>query len=147
MALAEGELLELPKAVERRPVLGISVTWQEPQTRAAYPVAFELYRKMREREERWPPRHVRLGHQVDHRQWEQWTSRGESEVVLEVRAGAPPRIQRMIGRVLRSIRYGKSAERAISTVSRQLRVTPSCVRAWIAAHVQYRRCMADDRPR
>ncbi len=144
MALAEGELLEFRKAVERRPIPELSVTWQEPRTRASYPIAFEPYRKMREREERWLPRHVRLGHQVDHRQWEQWTSRGVSEVVLEIRAGAPPRIQRMIGRVLRSIRYGRSAERAISTVSRQLRVTPSCVRAWIAAHIQYRRRMADD---
>jgi hypothetical protein len=51
----------------------------------------------------------------------------------------------MIGRVLRSIRYGKSAERAIGSASRQLRVTPSCVRAWIAGHVQYRWRMPEDR--
>ena len=145
MARAERELLAFPKAVEQRRVLRLPVTWQEPETRASYPLAFEPYRKMREREERWPPRHERLGHQVDHWQWEQWASRGQNEVVFEVRAGAPPRIQRMIGRVLRSIRYGKSAERAISSASRQLRVTPSCVRAWIAGHVHYRWRMAEDR--
>jgi hypothetical protein len=146
MARADREVLAFSTAVARRRDLRLPVTWQEPQTQAVYPLAFEPYRKIREREERWPPRHERLGYQVDHWQWEQWTSRGASEVVLEVRAGAPPRIQRMIGRVLRSIRYGRSAERAISNASRQLRVPPSCVRAWIAAHVQYRRVAADLAP-
>jgi hypothetical protein len=123
--------------------LRLGARWREPETRHVYPFAFESYRQMREREERWPPRHERLGYQVEHRQWEQWTSRGGLEDVFEVRPEAPPRIQRLIGGVLRSIGSGTPADRAISHASRQLRVTPSRVRAWIAAHIRYQRPLVD----
>jgi hypothetical protein len=113
--------------------------WREPRTQTVYPFEFEAYRRMREREERWPTRHERLGHQVDRHQWREWLSGPPSLVSFEIRPEVPSRIQRTIGDVLRSIGHGRSADRAIRLVSRRLRVKPLRVRSWIAAHVRWRR--------
>jgi hypothetical protein len=113
--------------------------WREPRTQTVYPFEFDAYRRMREREERWPTRHERLGHQVNCHQWREWLSGPPSIVSFEIRPEVPSRIQHMIGDVLRSIGRGRSADRAIRLVSRRLRVKPLRVRGWIAAHVRWRR--------
>jgi hypothetical protein len=124
----------------QRSVMPESLGWREPRSHTVYPFGFEAYRRAREREERWPARHQRLGHQVDRQQWREWTSRPASTAVaLEIAHKVPPRIHRVIGAVLRSIRHGQSADQAIRQVSRRLRVKPFRVRAWIAANVQCRR--------
>ena len=112
--------------------------WREPLTRGLYPFSFEAYRARRESEERWPPRHQRLGAQVDREQWRQWAIPGPVVVELVVRSTAPPRIQRIIGEVLRAIRHGASAKQAIRAAARRLRVKPVRVRSWIATHVACR---------
>jgi len=109
--------------------------WREPATHGVYPFAFEAYRARREREERWPARHQRLGTQVDREQWRRWVGGVPLVVEFEVQPTAPPRIQRVIGEILRAIRHGASANEAIRAASRRLRVRPGRVRAWIAAHV------------
>jgi hypothetical protein len=111
-------------------------------TRGLYPFAFEAYRARREREERWPPRHQRLGAQVDREQWRHWALPGPVVVELIVRSTAPPRIQRTIGEILRAIRHGASANQAIRAASRRLRVKPMRVRIWLAAHTACRQAPA-----
>lgn len=112
--------------------------WVEPTTRNAYPLAFEAYRQKREREERWPSRHERLGHQVERHQWQQWTTGPQIAVTLAMRPTAPPRIQRVIREILRAIRNGRSANQAIHQASQRLRVKSFRVRSWIAAHIECR---------
>ena len=58
--------------------------WVEPQTQVPYPQEYEEYRRVRETEERWPPRHRTLGPDVDPRARERVTM-----LAVRASAGAP----------------------------------------------------------
>jgi hypothetical protein len=127
--------------------------WAEPGTQHTYPVSFEAYRRAREAEEKYAPRHRTLGAAVDRYVWDQWrvasASPPEVEVLLTLRADAPPRIRRMALEILRAIRRGRPANEAIGHVSRRFGLRRQRAQACLAAclGVQRRPVLDDTAPR
>lgn len=109
--------------------------WAEPGTPHTYPLSFEAYRRTREAEERPLPRHQGLGPAVDHFVWNRWriAPTPEVEVLLTMRADAPPRIRRMTAEILRAIRHGQPAADAIRHVSRRFGLRRARAQACLAA--------------
>jgi hypothetical protein len=109
--------------------------WAEPGTRLTYPLLFEAYRRTREAEDKPLPRHLTLGAATDRHVWNQWRAAPEPEVevLLTMRADAPPRVRRMVAEVLHAIRRGRPAAQAIRRVSRRFGLRQSRTRACLAA--------------
>ena len=114
--------------------------WIEPGTRDVYPVAYGAYRRKREAQEKRPPRHRQLGPDIDHLVWRRClTSVSDVDIVLAIRPGTPPRIQRMVSEVLARIRRGRSASQAIRDVARRFSLRHGRALAFIAANVMLER--------
>jgi hypothetical protein len=114
--------------------------WIEPGTREAYPIAYRGYRDKREAQERWPARHRPLAPDIDHYVWRrQLAAAGDAEVVLTVRPGTPPRVQRMVAEVLGGIRRGRSATDAIRVVARRFDLRVSRTRGFLSAGITFER--------
>jgi len=112
-----------------------TLCWAEPGTQHTYPLSYEAYRRAREAEEKPLPRHLGLGPAVDHHVWDRWrlAPMPEVEVLLTMRADAPPRIRRMAAEILRAIRRGRPAEEAIRHVSRRFGLRQARAQACLAA--------------
>lgn len=113
--------------------------WIEPGTGRTYPYRFEVYRRLRETEERPLPRHRGLGADVDRYVWRRWGA-GRSpdiDVQLTLRPDTSPRIRRLAGQILGAIRRGRPAADAISETSRRFGLRPSRTRAFLAASMQF----------
>ena len=94
--------------------------WIEPGTREAYPVAYGAYRRKREAQEKRPARHRQLGSDIDYDLWRRWLTTGaDADIVLAVRPGTSPRVQRLVTQVLWGIRRGRPANEAIRHVARR----------------------------
>ena len=112
--------------------------WVEPHTQVPYPQEFEEYRRVRETEERWPPRHRTLGPDVDRYLWEWWQqSAPQTEVVMSFGSGTSPRVRRLVGDVLRAIARGRPASEAIRHSARRFGLRKGQARAFIAAGITY----------
>jgi hypothetical protein len=109
--------------------------WAEPGTQQTYPLSYDAYRRTREAEEKPLARHQTLGAAVDYHVWDRWRrpQTPEVEVRVTVRADAPPRIRRMAGEVLRAIRRGQPADKAIRRVSRRFGLRQARVQACLGA--------------
>lgn len=110
-------------------------SWIEPHTCRAYPFRYEAYRSVREAQERPIPGHRTLAADVDYYVWRRWgTARSpDVEIRLTLRHGTSPRIQRLVGEILRAIRSGRPAPDAIRQVSRRFGLRPTRARACLAA--------------
>lgn len=115
--------------------------WVEPRTHLSYPVTFAAYRRTREAEEKWPPRHRMLDLEVDRHVWRQWLlpTATERDVVLIFRNGVSPRIKRIVVEVLRDIGRGFPAPKAIRRVSRRFGLRQGQTRAFISAGIDFER--------
>ena len=113
--------------------------WIEPRTHLAYPLSFTAYRRTREAQEKSPPRHRGLGPEIDRYVWRRWQrSPAENvEVVLTFRPGTSPRVQRIVGEVLRAIRRGRPAADAIHHVARRFGLRYANARAFISAGLRF----------
>ena len=113
--------------------------WIEPQTGQTYPTSYGEYRRAREAQEKSPARHRGLGPEVDRHILQHWRRRWEPDVdvVLTFRAGAPPRVQRLVGEVLRSIRRGRPAGEAIRHVARRFGLRRAQAYAFISAAIAF----------
>ena len=113
--------------------------WIEPRTHLAYPLSFTAYRRTREAQEKSPPRHRGLGPEIDRYIWRRWQrSPAENvEVVLTFRPGTSPRVQRIVGEVLRAIRRGRPAADAIHHVARRFGLRYANARAFISAGLRF----------
>jgi hypothetical protein len=113
--------------------------WVEPQTQVPYPQEYEEYRRVRETEERWPPRHRTLGPDVDRYVWEWWqqSAGGETEVVMSFGSQTSPRVRRLVGEVLRAIARGRPASEAIRHVGRRFGLRKGQACDFIAAGITY----------
>ena len=120
--------------------------WIEPDTGDAYPVAYCAYRHKRERQDRWPPRHRPLAPDVDHLMWRRAAAASDVEVILTVRPGTPPRVQRIVAEVLSAIRRGRSATDAIRRVARRFGLRHGRARDFITAGVSVERRALETMP-
>lgn len=113
--------------------------WVEPGTRVVYPTSYCAYRRTREAEEKPPPRHCGFGPEIDRYIWRRWRGpvAAEVDVVLSFRPGASPRVQRMVGEVLRAIRRGRPAGEAIRHVARRFGLRHAHARAFITAGIAF----------
>jgi len=113
--------------------------WIEPRTHLAYPLSFSAYRRTREAQEKFPPRHRGLGPEIDRYVWRRWQrSPAETvDVVLTFRPGTSPRVQRIVGEVLRAIRRGQPATDAIHQVARRFGLRHANARAFISAGLRF----------
>jgi hypothetical protein len=113
--------------------------WVEPGTHRTYPLSYWAYRRTREAQEKSPPRHCTLGPEVDRYVWHRWRGPAASEldVVLTFRPGVSPRIQRIVGEVLRAIRRGQPAREAIRRVARRFGLRHAHARAFITDAIAY----------
>src|SRR5262250_1032508 len=113
--------------------------WVEPSTHMVYPMSYQAYRRTREAQEKPPPRHCTLGAAIDRHVWRQWQRPAVSEVdvILAFRQGAPPRVQRLVGEVLRAIRRGRPAREAIRQVARRFGLRHTRARAFITAGITF----------
>ncbi len=127
-SIARSRLDTMPPAIEGAEDAGRTVqtpapvdasTWIEPGTGRAYPMSYAAYRRAREAEEKPLPRHRTLGPDVDRYLWRRWRGAAapEVDIILTVRADAPPRVRRIVAEVLLAIRRGQSAGHAIRRVS------------------------------
>ena len=109
--------------------------WAEPGTRHSYPLSYDAYRRTREAEDKWLPRHRTLDRATDRHVWNRWRAAPapEVEVLLTMRADAPPRIRRVVAEVIRAIRRGRPAAKAIGRVSRRFGLRQAHTRAYLAA--------------
>ena len=114
-------------------------SWVEPGTSVIYPTAYRAYRRAREAQEKTPPRHCRLGPEVDRHVWRSWASQRATEVdvVLTFRPGASPRVLRIVSEVLRAIRRGRPAGDAIRHVARRFGLRYSHARACISHAIAF----------
>ena len=121
--------------------------WIEPGTRLAYPTAFDAYRRTREAQEKWPPRHRTLGPDVDRYIWRARLRPADSDVdvVLVFRDGVSPRLQRIVAEVLRGIGRGWPAAEAISHVARRFGLRQGQARAYISAGLGFKLRARNDR--
>lgn len=113
--------------------------WIEPRTHLAYPLSFSAYRRTREAQEKFPPRHRGLGPEIDRYVWRRWQrSPAETvDVVLTFRPGTSPRVQRIVGEVLHAIRRGQPATDAIHQVARRFGLRHANARAFISAGLRF----------
>ena len=113
--------------------------WIEPRTHLAYPLSFTAYRRTREAQEKSPPRHRGLGPEIDRYVWRRWQRPPAEnvEVVLTFRPGTSPRVQRIVGEVLRAIRRGRPAADAIHHVARRFGLRYANARAFISAGLRF----------
>ena len=113
--------------------------WIEPRTHLAYPLSFSAYRRTREAQEKFPPRHRGLGPEIDRYVWRRWQrSPAETvDVVLTFRPGTSPRVQRIVGEVLRAIRRGQPATDAIHQVARRFGLRHANACAFISAGLRF----------
>ena len=113
--------------------------WIEPETGQTYPTSFGEYRRTREAQEKPPARHRGLGSEIDRRAWQHWRQQWgpEADVVLTFRAGASPRVQRLVSEVLRSIRRGQPAGEAIRQVARRFGLRSGQAHAFISAAIGF----------
>jgi len=111
--------------------------WIEPGTGVVYPTSYHAYRRAREAEEKWQPRHRCLGPDIDRYVWDRWgrSAAGNGDVALTLRPGASPRIQRIVGEVLRAIGRGRPAAEAMRQAGRRFGLRQGQVRAFISAGV------------
>jgi len=107
--------------------------WVDPGTRLAYPTAYDAYRRTREAQEKWKARHCGLGPEVDRHVWRSWRRpvTSDVDVVLTFRHGVSPRVQRIVGEVLRAIGRGSPASEAIRHVARRFGLRHAQARAFI----------------
>jgi hypothetical protein len=114
-------------------------SWVEPGTRLAYPMSYGAYRRAREAQEKWAPRHRGLGPEIDRYVWRCWRRPATSDVdvVLTFRQGVSPRVQRIVGEVLRAIGRGWSAGEAIRHVARRFGLRHAQARAFITAGIEF----------
>ena len=114
--------------------------WIEPGTDDAYPIAYRAYRQKRESQEKRPARHRQLGPDIEHLVWRRCqTTVSDVDIVLAVRPGTPPRIQRMVAEVLSSIKRGRSASQAIRDVARRFSLRHGRARAFISSNITLER--------
>ena len=120
--------------------------WIDPGTRLTYPTAYAAYRRTREAQERWPPRHRMLDIEVDRYAWRSWRRRSgaDVDVILTFRDGISPRIQRIVGEVLRNIQRGAPAAAAIRQVARRFGLRQGQARAFITAGIGFALRAQDD---
>jgi len=113
--------------------------WVDPSTYHEYPMSYRAYRRTREAEEKPLPRHRVLGPDVDHYAWRrrQGLAGPHVEVRLIVRPGAPPRVQRIVAEILRAIRRGEPAGKAIRHVARRFGLRHTRARAFITANLGF----------
>ncbi len=113
--------------------------WVEPSTLLAYPTSYCAYRRTREAQEKSPPRHCGLGPEIDRYVWRHWRRPAASDVdvVLTFQPGASPRVQRIVGEVLRAIRRGRPAGEAIRHVARRFGLRHAHARAFITAAIAF----------
>jgi hypothetical protein len=113
--------------------------WVEPGTRLAYPMSYSAYRRTREAQEKSPPRHRGLGPEIDRYVWRRWQRLAavDVDVVLSFCPGASPRVQRIVGEVLRAIRRGRPAGEAIRHVARRFGLRHGQARAFITAGLRF----------
>jgi hypothetical protein len=113
--------------------------WIEPDTRRAYPMAYGAYRRTREAQEKRPPRHRTLDPEIDRYVWRRWRRpvASDVDVVLTFRDGVSPRIQRIVGAVLRDIGRGSPAAVAIRHVARRFGLRQGQARAFIGAGIGF----------
>jgi hypothetical protein len=113
--------------------------WIEPGTRLAYPLSYGAYRRTREAQEKRPPRHRALHPEIDRYVWRswRWPVVSDVDVVLTFREGVSPRVQRLVGAVLRDIGRGSPATAAIRQVSRRFGLRQGQARAFIAAGIGF----------
>jgi len=102
-------------------------------------LSFSAYRRTREAQEKFPPRHRGLGPEIDRYVWRRWQrSPAETvDVVLTFRPGTSPRVQRIVGEVLRAIRRGQPATDAIHQVARRFGLRHANARAFISAGLRF----------
>jgi hypothetical protein len=114
-------------------------SWVEPGTRDEYPTSYPAYRRTREAQEKTPPRHRGLGPDLDRYLSRRWRGRATSDVdvVLTFRPGAPLRVQRIVGEILRAIRRGRPAGDAIRHVARRFGLRHAHARAFITAGIAF----------
>ena len=122
-------------AVPPRGASASSGCWIEPGTQEAYPVAFDAYRRKREAQDRRPSRFRQMGPDIEHMLWRRLASASDVDIVLAFRPGVSPRIKRLVGQVLRSIRRGRSAREAIRRIARRFGLRPGWARAFIAGGI------------
>jgi hypothetical protein len=124
------------------------VCWIEPETGQTYPTSYGEYRRAREAQEKSPARHRGLGPEVDRRVWQHWRQRWEPDVdvVLTFRAGVSPRVHRLVGEVLRSIRRGRPAGEAIRQVARRFGLRHGQAHAFISAAIVFELRAHGDQP-
>ena len=114
--------------------------WIDPGTNDVYPIAFGAYRRKRESQEKMPARHRQFGPDIDHLVWRQrLTSVSDVDIVLAVRPGTPPRIQRMVAEVLSRIGRGRPASQAIREVARRFSLRHGRARAFISSNIMLER--------
>lgn len=120
------------------PVAG-SDYWIEPSTQMAYPTSYRAYRRAREAQEKPPPRHCTLGAEIDRYVWRHWQGPAISDVdvILAFRQGAPPRVQRLVGEVLRAIRRGRPAGEAIRHAARRFGLRHARARKFITEGITF----------
>jgi hypothetical protein len=113
--------------------------WVEPGTRLAYPTAYAAYRQRREAQEKRPGRHCALGPEIDRYVWRRWRRPPPSDVdvVLVFRPGVSPRVQRIVGEVVRAIGRGSPAGDAIRRVARRFGLRHAQARAFITAGIDF----------
>jgi hypothetical protein len=113
--------------------------WVDPETRQAYPTSYHAYRRTRESQEKTPPRHCRIGPAVDHEVWRSWRGAPAPavDIVLTMLPDAPPRVQRLVGEVLRAIRRGRPAGEAIRQAARRFGLRHARAQAFIAASITF----------
>jgi hypothetical protein len=111
--------------------------WIEPETGVAYPTSYSGYRRMREAEEKWQPRHRCLAPDIDLYVWNRWgrSAPADADVALTFRPGASPRIQRMVGEVVRAIGRGRPAAQAMRHTARRFGLRHGQIRAFISAGI------------
>ena len=114
-------------------------SWVEPETGVTYPVSYSGYCRAREAEEKWAARHRCLGPDIDRYVWDRWQRSGPSnaDVVLTFRPGTSPRIQRIVGEVVRAIGRGRPAGQAIGQVARRFGLRHRQARAFIATGIGF----------
>jgi hypothetical protein len=127
---------EVPALADLAPV----TYWKEPQTQQTYPTSYPAYRRVREAEDRWPPRHRRLASDVDLYVSRHWRPSVEprGNVRLAMRPDAPLRVRRIVRVILGAIRRGEPADAAIRRVSRQFGLRHARARTLLTAclHVE-----------
>jgi hypothetical protein len=89
--------------------------------------------------EKSPPRHRGIGPEIDRYVWRRWQRPPLEivDVVLTFRPGTSPRVQRIVGEVLRAIRRGPRAPDAIHHVAKRFGLRHAKAGAFISAGLRF----------